>query len=301
LVLAYFEHDKKLVDRFGTPYYIAPEVLKQEYDEKCDVWSCGVIMYVLLCGFPPFAGRNDQIILEKVSKGVFSFDRPGWKEVSEEAKELIKKMLTFDPKDRISSEEALNDPWIDSMTRRGSISRPIAHDALNRLREFSSAHKLHTAVLTYIASHLSTNEEKERLRSLFNSLDRNNDGQLSRDEIIQGYTKYFGNSDVAEREADTILQSVDTNQNGMVDYTEFIAANIKITEDFNKERLRAAFNLFDLDGNGQITVDEVKKVFSGSEEISDEACEEVIKEADEDGDGQVSFEEFKNMMMKIYT
>nr|3DXN_A Chain A, Calmodulin-like domain protein kinase isoform 3 [Toxoplasma gondii] len=109
---AHFEVGGKMKERLGTAYYIAPEVLRKKYDEKCDVWSCGVILYILLCGYPPFGGQTDQEILKRVEKGKFSFDPPDWTQVSDEAKQLVKLMLTYEPSKRISAEEALNHPWI---------------------------------------------------------------------------------------------------------------------------------------------------------------------------------------------
>lgn len=86
------------------------------YDEKCDVWSCGVIMFILLCGQPPFKGKTHKDIFEKIRVGKFSFSQPEWQKVSREAKNLIKRLLTFDPKERISADEALADVWIDEFT-----------------------------------------------------------------------------------------------------------------------------------------------------------------------------------------
>lgn len=122
------DKNKKMSKRLGTvsslppslihqcvccqPYYIAPEVLEQNYDEKCDVWSCGVILYILLCGYPPFGGRSEDDILKKVRTGKFKFEPEDWDKISEEAKSLINKMLTYDPKKRISAEVSLADPWI---------------------------------------------------------------------------------------------------------------------------------------------------------------------------------------------
>lgn len=109
---AVFDSNKKMSQKFGTPYYIAPEVLKKNYDEKCDLWSIGVILYILLCGYPPFNGANDKQIIEAVLKGKFTLDgnlyshynsEPEWDEVSEEAKDLVRKLLTFDPAKRISA------------------------------------------------------------------------------------------------------------------------------------------------------------------------------------------------------
>ena len=98
--------------KFGTPYYIAPEVLKRNYDQKCDLWSCGVILYILLCGYPPFNGANDKQIVASVLKGEFSLDEIEWNPISDGAKDLVKKLLTYDPAERISALDALNHPWI---------------------------------------------------------------------------------------------------------------------------------------------------------------------------------------------
>ena len=93
--------------------YIAPEVLHMKgYDKACDVWSLGVIIYILLCGFPPFYADNDAQLYEKIKKGEFEFLRPYWDPISDDAKDLIRKMLTVDPKDRITCQGALDHPWL---------------------------------------------------------------------------------------------------------------------------------------------------------------------------------------------
>jgi len=116
---------------------VAPEVLRRNYNEKCDVWSCGVIMYILLCGHPPFNGSNEKKILEKVLKGLYEFKDHEWAGVSESAKNLIKKMLTFEPDKRISAYEALNDPWFDEVLGTEKIhDRPFALYTLRNLKNF---------------------------------------------------------------------------------------------------------------------------------------------------------------------
>lgn len=95
----------------GTPYYIAPEVLNKNYNQKCDIWSAGIIMYILLCGYPPFNGSSDEKIIEKIQRGKFIFPAEEWENVSAEAKHLIKVMLTKDPKKRPNATELLKHPW----------------------------------------------------------------------------------------------------------------------------------------------------------------------------------------------
>jgi len=103
-----FESNKKMNQVFGTAYYIAPEILNYNYNEKCDVWSIGVILFILISGKPPFGGENDQEILNKVKAGIFSMTGNEWTLISQEAKDLVKQMLMFDPAQRISAQEALN-------------------------------------------------------------------------------------------------------------------------------------------------------------------------------------------------
>jgi calcium-dependent protein kinase len=111
-----FDPSKFLDEKLGTPYYIAPEVLNKKYNEKCDIWSCGVIMYIILSGVPPFNGANDQEIMKNVKIGKFSFSDPCWTNMSDKAKDLIKKLFTYDINQRPSAEEALQHPWITEMS-----------------------------------------------------------------------------------------------------------------------------------------------------------------------------------------
>jgi calcium-dependent protein kinase len=106
-----FEKDTKLKEKTGTVLYIAPEVIDGSYDEKCDIWSCGVLMYMMLCGMPPFYGANRKEVMLKIKKGKFSFKSKIWSVISPEAKNLIEKMLTQNPDKRPSCREVLSHPW----------------------------------------------------------------------------------------------------------------------------------------------------------------------------------------------
>jgi|TARA_B110001450_G_C17594066_1_gene470099 calcium-dependent protein kinase len=102
-----FAAGEKMDQKYGTPYYIAPEVLNNNYDEKCDLWSIGVILYILLCGYPPFNGANDDQIIKRVKQGKYRTDDEEWANISPEAIDLVNRLLTYNPNDRISAMQAL--------------------------------------------------------------------------------------------------------------------------------------------------------------------------------------------------
>ncbi len=118
----------------GTPYYISPEVLTGNYDKQCDLWSAGCIMYILLCGYPPFYGDDDQEILRMVKKGAFDFDGEEWDEVSKDAKDLIKKLISK-PERRLSAQESLDHSWIKHQAK-SSKSGKLAKLNFDSLKKF---------------------------------------------------------------------------------------------------------------------------------------------------------------------
>jgi serine/threonine protein kinase len=96
----------------GTAYYMSPELLLNNYDKSCDVWSIGTIVYILLCGYPPFNGDTDPDIFEAIKRGKFAFPKQAWGNKSDDVKDFIKCLLKMDPKKRLTAKQALNHPWI---------------------------------------------------------------------------------------------------------------------------------------------------------------------------------------------
>ena len=131
-----FDPTKKMNQVFGTAYYIAPEIFKFDYNEKCDVWSIGVILFILLSGKPPFTGDNDKEIIDSVKTGIFSISGNEWAGISADAKDLVKQMLTYDPNLRISAQEALNHEWIKKKFHQ-KVDLQATFNALGNLRAYS--------------------------------------------------------------------------------------------------------------------------------------------------------------------
>ena len=298
----FFDKDKnkKMNKISGTPYYIAPEVLLEKYDEKCDVWSCGVIMYILLCGYPPFNGETDNEILAKIKSGKFTFPDEEWGSLSSDCKDLIKCMLEYDPKKRYSAQQCLSHNWLTLNKSNKAPDTNLTKRALNNMKKFHAERKLQQASLTYIVNHLMSKEDKNEMHEIFSSFDKNGDGVLSRDEIFEGYKNILGEVE-ATKEVDRIMKEADLDKSGSIDYNEFIIACSNRQKLLNKEKLEATFKMFDKDGNGSISAKEIKEVLGPALGGDAKLLDQIINEVDDNGDKEISLKEFKEMMLKFLT
>jgi len=280
---------KDMSTRVGTAYYVSPEVLKGNYDEKCDVWSAGVILYILLCGDPPFNGETDNDIYRAISKKNFEFPEQQWKNISKDVKLLIVHMLS-DPDKRYTAKEVLNDPWVvkEAPNAKGNLS----DINIESLKKYRNEHKLKKAVLTFIASRLNDDDVKN-LTEIFENLDENKDGTLTLNEVKHGLEK-LGKKDIGV-DIEEIFKSIDTDGSGRIDYTEFLAASIDRKEFLRQERLNEAFMMLDKKGTGKISKEEIKNALK-LDNVSEETLERYIQKYDLNGDGNIDYNEFLNMM-----
>jgi len=291
-----FEANVVLTTKAGTPYYVAPQVLAGKYDQLSDLWSCGVIMYVMLCGYPPFFGETDAEVLSKVRLGNFSFNQADWKNVSEDAKNLIRNLLKMNPKDRYTAEQTLNHDWIKNKAPQAT-NACLQQNQLDNLRSFRSQNKLKKVALQVIANQLNEKEIKA-LRDIFTALDDNSDGLLTPQEMKEGLAK--ANLKDIPADLQQLLQDVDSDGSGAIDYTEFLAATLDKRVYAEEGACWAAFRVFDIDGDGVITKEELKQVLEGdanmAELLGGKGLEEVIQSIDVNGDGNIDFDEFFTMM-----
>jgi len=258
-----FDETKKLDEKLGTPYYIAPEVLAKNYGSKCDIWSCGIITYIVLSGIPPFNGASDQEIMKKVKVGKFSFSDPIWASISDSGKDFITKLLTKDQDKRPSAQEALSHPWIvqANQQQKDAVSNDMAMGALTNLQNFNAQSKLKQATFAFIASQLLSKNEKEQIDKVFRAMDANGDGKLSKEEIKNGYAEYFGRT-LNDEEIDEMFDKVDSDKSGAIDYSEFVVATMNEKNLLSNNKLQTAFKMFDKDGGGSISIEEIKQVLS---------------------------------------
>ncbi|CAG9313378.1 unnamed protein product [Blepharisma stoltei] len=283
--------DAKLRETIGTLYYMAPEVVKGEYDQKCDVWSAGVILYIMLCGRPPFYGNSNLELIKCIKKGPKMTDKI-WNSISAEVKDLIHKMLAVEPADRLSAADVLAHPWMSSYINNTIVDTKISLDALSNLGTFRAGNKLEKSILTFITSQVFGEKEEAELAELFKALDANGDGKLSQEELLNGYHQLKWSS---PEEVKEIMKKCDTDGSGFIDFTEFITAATNWNQILQKEQLISAFKMYDTSGDGQLSLDELKNGIPG---IKDSEWAEFLNEADKDGDGNISLEELKEYLTK---
>ena len=293
---------KKKQAKLQSPLYIAPEAIQGKWSTKCDVWSCGVILHIMLTGNPPFNGPTENAILSEVINKQLTFAEPEWESVTTEAKQFIAKLLEKDPKKRYSSTSANLDPWMKMFMMRdpNQLITGNLQNAFTNLQKFQTTKKFQEAVLVFFVNNLVSNEEKQNLLKAFRELDSNNDGILSKDELLFGYKKIM-NDEEAEKQVSQIFANLDKNGNGSIDYNEFVMATINMKDLLSKERLKLAFRMMDLNGDGTIQKSELRVFFSGIQNMNENVFKELISEVDENGDGEISFDEFCTIMQQCIT
>ncbi|KAL6283972.1 hypothetical protein ACE6H2_014901 [Prunus campanulata] len=286
----FIEEGKVYRDIVGSAYYVAPEVLKRRYGKEIDIWSAGVILYILLSGVPPFWAETEKGIFDAILEGEIDFASPPWPSISSSAKDLVRKMLTQDPKKRITSAQVLEHPWI----KGGEASdKPIDSAVLSRMKQFRAMNKLKKLALKVIAENLSE-EEIHGLKAMFTNMDTDNSGTITYEELKSGLARL--GSKLTEAEVKQLMEAADVDGSGSIDYIEFITATMHRHRLERDEHLFKAFQYFDKDNSGFITRDELESAMKEYGMGDDETIREIISEVDTDNDGRINYEEFCTMM-----
>ena len=294
------QYRRTFEDTIGTLVYCSPEVLKNNYNQKCDIWSCGVIMYILLCGRYPFYGSSEEEITRKILIGTFNFDDKHFENVSENAKDLIRKCLIHDKNKRISVRDAIKHEFFSGEIDINNIfedevdTKKILYSLKNNSRKIS---KFYQTVLTYLSYNFADKEELKRLRQIFYKIDLNLDGKISKEELFIAYKD--AGIQISKEELEKIIKSIDFDGNGSIEYEEFIRVTLPRDQLFSDINLRNAFEMFDLDKNGSISMSEILEVIGADKEIDKNVIEELKSEILKDGDEEIDFKHFKEIMYEL--
>ena len=291
------KYKKQFEDTVGTLVYCSPEVLKNNYDSKCDIWSCGVIMYILLSGEIPFAGDTEEEIMKSIINKQPSFDSSFFLNVSDNAKDLIKKCLNKNKNQRINAKEALNHLFfnndIDPYNLFNEDLTIIMHKVLNRLKNFSTSSKFHQAILVFIAYNFAEKKQTQELKRVFFAINKDMDGKIKLKELYKAFQT--NKMKMTKDEVAKIIKEIDFNKSGYIEYEEFIRAALRKEDLFTDVNLKEAFDLFDINKKGYFTSNEMKEVLGMNSNVDQDVVDKILIDV---GDKEINFNLFKKMVFE---
>jgi calcium-dependent protein kinase len=278
-----WEPNTKMALSCGTLAYVAPEVLDKSYTSKCDLWSLGVVIFILLVGYMPFAG-SERHQVEMIKQAKCTFRKEPWSKVSTQASEFVGKLLVVDPEKRLSAEQALKSEWI--MGKAQIPEESIDQECLNNLMSFGQASVFRRACMSVMAWSL-TAEDRAQVRKAFLELDTDNRGAITLPEFRKVLQDKFH---IDDEQIKVAFAALDTSHTDEIHYSDFLAAMVSSRIQVHDEVLAQTFRRFDTDNSGFITAANLKELLG--ETFEGEMTDNLISEADMTHDGKISYTEF---------
>ena len=272
--------------------YAAPEHFQQVYTDKGDIWSCGVILHLLLTGKVPFEARKSQLTQE------LFFPRETWRDISSEAKGMTAVMLTKDYANRPTARECLAMPWIANNATTASVD--IAGVSLERLYKFNGNMKVQRTIFANVAKYLQVTRDGGAREEVFRSLDADNDGRLSEQELIAGYTQITGSESAARTMVNSIMQQVDFDSTGFIDFSEFLFATSQPEHLLSVDNLRELFHSLDHDHLGSISIPDLEFSFGLTDPSTLASWRSLLQETDISPHATLSIDQFAKLMRKVF-
>ena len=296
-----FEKNKKEKDVVGSSYYIAPEVLKQNYNEKCDTWSVGVILYMALVGKAPFDGKNDDEIIHKIAKGNYNNKESKLLNHSSEVRDLLSKLLEKDLSKRFSAKEALEHPWFIKFGGRSLFSNYKKEEVepyINNLFNYSFNSKIQQLVIAFLVHNLPSSDSSIIILKLFRHFNTSGNCKLTKDELRQGLYEYR-EPEFVDNYVENLFLLLDGDNNGYIEYEEFLRACIDKKLILKKNYLKYAFKFLKQDDETEtLNTQKIIKAFVIKPNIILEAVfNKTLNNVDKDGDGTINYQEFEELML----
>lgn len=299
--------DQVMRTAVGSFTYAAPEVVQcrgnNAYTKECDLWSLGVVMYIMLCGKPPFWGHQ-AVHLRRAMAEEYPMSRPPWDKISNAAKDLVRKLLKANPEERLPIEEVIAHPWL-SATERVANTTEI-ESVLENLKQFSNSSRFQALCVAAVARQLD-HRHLRRIHRVFREMDVAGNGVLSLSEVAFGFKRIFGEGSREYKEVEDIFEQMDLDGSGTIDYTEFCAAGMGKYATMQEDAVRAAFKSFDIDNSGSLSKENITKVLADAgvlkawtEEVCAEVAQEVIARFDTNGSGEIEYDEWKEIMSQCW-
>jgi calcium-dependent protein kinase len=292
----HFEKNIKDKSIVGSTYYIAPETFMKKSGKESDLWSAGVILYMLIVGSPPFSGESDKKIFSSVRKGVYDKNYSRWKNASSEVKDLIEKLLVSDPKKRLSAKEALEHVWFNKYQSNAlyyNISKNEILQCIQNLLSYDVENKFQELVLAYIIHNMPKINQTKIAIQLFKLANTNGDGKLQKNELKK-VLLYFVSEEYLTN-FDKIFELLDSENKGYIEYSEFLRASLDRKSIVTEENLKSAFNFFDKENRGYFDEEQMKNFFENK--INEQLSHLIFEEIDLNNDGKIDFQVFKNIMI----
>ena len=288
---------KKLSGIIGTSIYCSPEVVDNLYDEKSDEWSCGVLMYILLCGQPPFYGDNEDEIFEKIKKCEYDFSNPAFKNVSKNCKDLIRKLLEPKKQHRIKASDALKHPFFTESFDPSSAM--TENKDLNMLKQFVNpityCSKFHEAIIAFLSVNFITVDEENNLRTLFRYMDKDGKNAITKEEMKKCLEEI--NINISDEELQKVFETVDNNGTGYIEYQEFIRNACDIKQLLTESNLKNVF--LTISGNKEtINGEDIKNFIFHDTTVHEDTLKEYFEQFGMKYDDTMIFEEFYHMIKK---
>ena len=252
-----YAKDEKMHTILGTPYYVAPEVLKGEYDEKCDIWSIGAMTYLMLCGDPPFTGSSNNEIFKKIVKNELKFNPYKWKNISSSAKDFVKMCLNKNASERPSASKAVEHKWFSSVLKETHSEKNLPKSILINIKNFNIVDKFKQMIIKYLINTMNGGEEINIYKNAFYALNYYHNGWIEPSELKKGYM--LSKIDITDEDIDYLYSIITQSSKGGLDYTEFLMAGIDKKELFTHDKIERAFNYFDINKSGYIECEDLEE------------------------------------------
>ena len=293
-----FDKSKNPQSIVGSSYYIAPEVLKQRYNKECDLWSVGVILYMFIVGHAPFDGCDDEEITSNIQSGIYSKVDKRWKKASREVKDLIQKLLVYQPKKRLTAIQALQHPWFkitDSNILYDNVPKNDIIQCIKNLLTYNICSKLEELVLAYIIHNIPRPKEAKSAIKLFKLVNEVGDGKLLKKELKKTLLLFVTEEFLNKYDFEEQFSLIDGDKKGYLNYEEFLRACLDRKKILTDDILKYAFRFFDPSDTGFIKRKKMKSFFGN--QVDENTFKSIFDEIDSDKDGKIDFKDFKAMLL----